>query len=643
MDPSDQIPEWLETDGTGGFAMGPIHGPRTRRYHSLLTTSDGGIAGRRVCVVGHDAWLEIAGRTVPLTTQAWRGGLRHPDAESYFRGFQAEPWPTIDLEPAPGLRVRHEIFMVHGASATVLRWRLEGASSDATLHLRLFLSGRDYHQLESSANPDGFDAQAEGHHLRLRLRSGAPDLLAIHDGQFRAESHWYRGFHYSEEAARGFDSSEDAAVPGVLALPFESGEACLVIVREDHAPRILGGEVGAAALVAKLDQQERTRRARFSSPLHRAADAYIVETAGGPTIVAGYPWFTDWGRDTFISLSGLTLATGRAKLAGEILARWAKTQDQGMIPNRFVDAGGDPEFNSVDASLWFLVAAEQWKQATVGTPDDDAILRRELDLASERLIAAFTSGARYGIRVDRDGLLYAGVPGTQLTWMDAKVGDEVITARIGKPVEIQALWLRVLAATAPRSSDVASLFRQAQASFLEKFTPTSDGGLPDVLDVDGHPGARDDSLRPNQVLAIPWLPPSLARSALAAVERTLLTPFGLRTLAEADPRHVPHYRGGPSERDRSYHQGPVWPWLIGPWIDAWLHVHGSEPSAQSQAHSRFLSPLQSWLSTHHLSHLPELFDSAPPHHPRGAPFQAWSLAEYLRASRALGASCSIER
>jgi predicted glycogen debranching enzyme len=361
----------------------------------------------------------------------------------------------------------------------------------------------------------------------------------------------------------------------------------------------------------------------------------------GKTIIAGYPWFADWGRDTFISLRGLCLAAGRLDEARDILVAWAATVSSGMLPNRFPDHGEQPEFNSVDASLWFVIAVHEYLDACTGRYQkaeggDEQTLRD----AVASILTGYANGTRFGIRQDADGLLAAGEPGVQLTWMDAKVGDWVVTPRIGKPVEVQALWLNALAFASTWDARWRTPLEQGLKSFRERFWNAERDCLFDVVDVDHRNGTKDPALRPNQIFAVGGLPlPMLdgirARQVVDAVEQHLWTPAGLRSLAPDEPGYAPHYQGGVRERDGSYHQGTVWPWLTGAFVEAWLRTHGDDAAARREARARFLDPLLARMSAAGLGHISEIADGDPPFAPRGCPFQAWSVGEALRLDRVI--------
>jgi glycogen debranching enzyme len=403
----------------------------------------------------------------------------------------------------------------------------------------------------------------------------------------------------------------------------------------DHTDNTDHGSV----IVEQIFARERRRRT-FPSVLQRAADSYLVQRGNGKTIVAGYPWFTDWGRDTFISIRGLCLSTGRLDEARQILLAWSGTVSQGMLPNRFPDQGDAPEYNSVDASLWYVIAVHDFLTTAerLGfqvTPRQQSAVRAAVDA----ILEGYSAGTRYGIRADADGLLACGSPGVQLTWMDAKVGDWVVTPRSGKPVEIQALWLNALWVAGHWTGRWTQALALGTSSFRARFWNDADGCLVDVVDVDHVPGAIDPAFRPNQILAIGGLPLSLldgpyARRVVDAVESRLVTPMGLRSLAPGSPGYAPRYEGNGAQRDARYHQGTVWPWLIGPFVEAWLRVRGSSAPARIEARARFLEPLLQ-RAAQNGGHLPEIADAEAPHTPRGCPFQAWSVAEVLRLDLAL--------
>jgi predicted glycogen debranching enzyme len=463
-------------------------------------------------------------------------------------------------------------------------------------------------------------------------------VLALANGVFHAAPDWYRNFHYSEEAARGLDATEDLAVPGLFEFDLERGEAVLVLSAELEGALALEREP-VSELLTRLRTEERARRAAFASSLERDANAYLVRRGQGHTLIAGYPWFGDWGRDTFIALRGLCLSASHLEAANSILSEWSGVVSEGMLPNRFPDsADAAAEFNSVDASLWFVLAADEFLARPEAAAVLDAADRRAIDTAILEIVAGYARGTRHGIRRDTDGLLACGEPGYQLSWMDAKIGDWVVTPRIGKPVEIQALWVHALFAAARRDPTFLAWAELARTALERRFWNAERQMLFDVVDDGGVSGKSDDACRPNQILAAGGLPLTLlsadrARSVVSAVERELWTPLGLRSLAPSHPHYVPRYQGGVFERDSGYHQGTVWPWLIGPFVEAWVKLRGGTSEAKASARRRFLDPLIEHLDQAGLGHVSEIADAEAPHTPRGCPFQAWSLAELIRLDR----------
>ena len=640
MDIDDRT-EWLEADGLGGFASGTSSGIRTRRYHALLLTAMTPPTGRVVLVNGFDAWADTPAGPLSLSTQRYAPDVLHPDGAAHITEFTIDPWPTWQYELADGTRVMQEIFVQRGTGATIVVWTLVRATGPVVLRVRPFLSGRDYHSMQHENAAFRFEAERRDAMIAFRPYGGLPAVIALSNGDYRHAADWYRQFFYTAERERGLDATEDLASPGEFSWPLSGpGEQAVWVLRADVSD---GGESRTAdevvTLVNEARAAERRRREAFSTPLDRAADAYLVRRGAGRTIVAGYPWFTDWGRDTFIAVRGLCLATGRLADARDILVEWAGAVSEGMLPNRFPDHGEEPEFNSVDASLWYVIAVHELlelagNRSTLLTPEQ----RQALESAVKQIVYGYAHGTRFGIRMDVDGLLSAGVPGLQLTWMDARVGDHEITPRIGKPVEIQALWLNALSAVSLLEPRWGDAFNRGRVAFLERFWNEDLGRLADVVDVDHMPGTRDDTFRPNQILAVGGLPAALvdgkrARRIVESVERQLLTPIGLRSLAPGEPGYAPHYDGDSSARDAVYHQGTVWPWLMGPFVEAWVRVRGDSSAARRDARTRFIEPLFAHLRTAGVGHISEIADGEAPFAPKGCPFQAWSLGELLRLDR----------
>jgi predicted glycogen debranching enzyme len=634
--------EWLETDGLGGFASGTASGVRTRRYHALLLVAATPPTGRMVLVNGLDAWIETPSASFALTSQRYDPGVVSPDGIARLGSFTTDPWPTWRYVLEDGTQVAHALTAVRGAPAVVVSWAITQASGPCTLSVRPFLSGRDYHSLQQENGAFRFPPERRKQQLIWRPYDGVPAIEMRHDGDYEHQPDWYRRFLYTEEAERGLDCTEDLAAPGILRWRLEPGDEALLLLSSDtHGSRVETPGEPLAQTVARVRAAELTRRIAFPSRLHRAGDDYLVTRGSGQTIVAGYPWFTDWGRDTFIALRGLCLAAGRLDDARRILLEWSGAVSEGMLPNRFPDGQTPPEFNSVDASLWYVIAVHDFltaaaERALAIAPDErDALLR-----AVDAIVDGYAGGTRFGIRADTDGLLASGAAGAQLTWMDAKIGDWVVTPRIGKPVEIQALWLNALWLTQVRSNRRRELLERGVAAFNDRFWDESAGHLYDVVDVGHVPGTFDASLRPNQLLALGGLPLALvtdarAQRVLDVVESHLLTPLGLRSLSPGSPGYAPAYTGNPAARDAVYHQGTVWPWLLGAFVEAWVRSRGNTERARIEARERFVAPLLRHLDDAGLNHISEIADADAPHTPRGCPFQAWSVGELLRLDQSV--------
>ncbi len=629
----DERAEWLEPDGLGGFASGTATGIRTRRYHAVLLAATQPPTGRMALVNGLDVWVETPAGRFPLSSQRYLPDLIHPDGAERLVSFDTDPWPQWTYELEDGTRITQSLFVPRGGVAAVVSFELRTPGRLVTLCLRPLLSGRDYHALHRANDAFRFETTRDNERLRWNPYEGVPPVIVRTNGHYTHDPQWYWNFMYREERDRGLDCVEDLASPGIFSWNLSAGEAIWVVAMEGGEPVEFAGHTTTADAVRRIRASERRRRRRFPSKLARAADAYVVRRGSGSTIVAGYPWFTDWGRDTFIALRGLCLATGRFAVARNILLQWAKSISEGMLPNRYSDAGEAPEFNSVDASLWYIIAAHTFLEFTrvhgrrVTHRD-----RRALRAAIDEILVGYSGGTRYGIHADGDGLLAAGVPGQQLTWMDAKVGDWVVTPRVGKPVEVQALWLNALWMAGAWDQRWRQAFETGKRAFADRFWDASRGYLYDVVDVDHEAGRVDPTFRPNQILAVGGLPQVLldsqrGRQIVDAVESRLWTPLGVRSLAPDEPGYASHYVGDVSARDAAYHQGTAWPWLAGPFVDAWVRVRGGTREAMHAARERFLTPLLAHLDEAGIGHVSEIADGEFPHVPRGCPFQAWSVGE----------------
>ncbi|MDQ6665065.1 MAG: amylo-alpha-1,6-glucosidase [Acidobacteriota bacterium] len=624
--------EWLETNGIGGFASSTIIGLNTRRYHGLLTAALNPPSERMVLLAKLEEVLVVDGRRHELSANQYPGVI-HPKGQDFQQSFALDPFPVFTWL-VEDLELRKSLFLIQGENGVVVQYflRAQGGAArrDCRLEVRPLIAYRDYHQL-THENPvlNRLVTSSAGMACVLPYAS-LPPLYFAHDAeQIESLSRWYYDFEYERERDRGLDYREDLFNPFALTFDLrERTQANIVASLDKHA----------ASEAGELRLAETVRRKALGNGLLAAASQFLVKRGQGDTIIAGYPWFEDWGRDTMISLPGLTLATGRPEIAKSILIEWSRFVDRGMLPNRFPDAGSKSdspqEYNTADAALWFFEAI----RAVVEQTGDYSFVSDALYGILADIVAWHQRGTRYGIHMDADGLLATGAPGVQLTWMDAKVRDWVVTPRKGKPVEIQALWynaLRIMEDFSTRrglAGPYGEMAEAAKHAFVAQFWNESAGCLYDVIDGDG----RDSAIRPNQVLALSLkyrMPYSWqAKSILKVVERELLTPFGLRTLAPGDPSYRGRYEGDTASRDGAYHQGSVWPWLIGPFIAAYLEEHQNSADAVARARS-WLGPLRQFRDSTGVGQIPELFDGDAPHRPRGCTAQAWSVAEVIRASK----------
>jgi predicted glycogen debranching enzyme len=532
------------------------------------------------------------------------------------------------------------VASIPGRNAVAIGYRLEGGPP-VRLELKLLANCRDFHG-ETHGHPDWHFRQtgSEDGGLTVAAWDGAPTWhLAWTEGaEYRPGGQWYWGYHYPEESARGLPPYEDSYCLGFLGIRLRPGERLDLVASVDPpmawpTADELAGEQEAHR--RRLVVQAGLPETREAETLVAAADQFLVrrESTGGTTVIAGYHWFGDWGRDTMISLPGLTLATRRFGDAAQILRTFARYADQGMLPNRFPDGAELPEYNTVDATLWWFHALDSYLRAS----GDETLAHEQFPLLTE-VVDWHIRGTRHGIKLDpEDGLLMAGAPGVQLTWMDAKIGDWVVTPRSGKPVEVNALWLNaleVMAELAERFGEDPARYRRLaeQARHgMQRFWSEEHGYLYDVID----PGGMGDaSLRPNQLFALS-LPhrafsPTQEASALAVVSEHLMTPYGPRSLAPSHPSYAATYGGDPFQRDSTYHQGTVWPWLLGAYADAMLNVRGRTPETLSRLRGLIQPLLRHLEQDACLGSISEVLSGDPPHAPGGCVAQAWSVAELLR-------------
>ena len=639
--------EWLETNGLGGFASSTIVGLNTRRYHGLLVAATKPPVGRLVLLSKLDETIIIDGQRFELSANQYPGVV-HPQGYQYLKRFRLDPFPVFTYE-IDGLEIEKSVFMTLGENTTIVQYELRAngkrpaspsrqATGNLQLEVRPLIAFRDYHGTTHENDALDPHVQSDPGAATVAPYQGLPALHVAHDADELDTTHyWFRNFEYAVERERGLDFAEDLFSP--FALRFD-------LTRRKTATVIASTERRDVRRVSQYRQAEINRRKavltasvideEFVRTLVAAADQYIVARGDQRTVIAGYHWFSDWGRDTMIALPGLTLVTGRADVAKSILLAFARHVDRGMLPNRFPDAGEQPEYNTVDATLWFFEAV----RALLHYTGDYKFVQTNLYAALTDIIDWHVRGTRFGIRVVQDGLLASGEAGVQLTWMDAKVGDWVVTPRYGKAVEIQALWynaLRVMEHLAHRFGDkpgekrYGEMAALANGSFNRVFWNEAAGCLYDVVNGD----ARDASIRPNQIFAVSlphtMLSQEKAKRVVGVVERDLLTPYGLRSLAPNEPQYRGRYEGDQWSRDGAYHQGTVWTWLIGPFITAYMKVNGRTTKARQKA-AQWLAGFGTHLSDAGLGQVSEIFDGDTPHQPRGCIAQAWSVAELLRAA-----------
>ncbi len=628
--------EWLEANGRGGYASGTVAGANTRRYHALLLVARHPPVDRVVLVNHLEESVETGGQTVPLSTNVY-GDAVHPEGYQYCAGFSADPWPTWRYA-FHGIRLERELLCAYGRDMVILRWRvLDDAPAPVVLRVRPMLSGRDFHATHHENDEVHSHATIKEGQVVWQPYDGLPPVRAYHNGQYSHGPDWYRQVHYRVERERGLDHVEDWWSPGECVFTLTPGATAELVFTTEALPSLS---------VTQLVEEERRRRAGLlksvttDDPLVRrlwaATSAYLVQREARQTVIAGYPWFADWGRDTFIALPGLCLVPGRYDVARQVIEAFASHVSQGMVPNRFSDIGEQPEYNTIDASLWFIHTVDRYLHYS----HDLAGVHRIAWPAIKQILDGYRHGTRFGIRMDHDGMITGGVDGVQLTWMDVKIGDWVVTPRHGKPVEIQALWVRALAVAAGLAdqfdeSVYATQCREdrarATASFRDRFWYRTGEYLFDVVD---GPNGDDASLRPNQIYAVALddqlVTDRQAKQILRLMKERLLTPVGLRTLAPEDIRFHASYEGSVCERDGAYHQGTVWPFLLGPFVTAWVKTHGDSPAVRRDARM-FLDGLLKHLGDACLGQVSEIFDGQRPHRARGCFAQAWSVAEPLRA------------
>ncbi len=634
--------EWLETNGLGGWAGSSLSGCNTRRYHGLLMAAIIPPAERMLLVSKLDETIVLDGNQFELSTNDY-GDVIAPKGFQYLRSFKKDYFPEWIYEVA-GIRLRKTITMVYGENTTLIRYEVLKAEKHFTLQLLPLIAARGYHQLQHAYNNIFWDVDFKDGLFHNQPFDGSPDIyISIPGSTFQSVNKWYYKFNYLKEKYRGLDYEEDLFNHGFFSVDLKDGDALHIMIStadptgknpdtlfENEKIRKLSLLKGVPVdllrqLVLAADQ--------FIVQRELPADSGSIQPVALKTVIAGYHWFTDWGRDTMVSLPGLCLQTGRYEDAKKMITVFAKSVSMGMLPNRFQDNNEPPEYNNVDGTLWYFNAIHAYLQTT----NDRHFILKEILPVLKDIIEWHFKGTRYNIHVDSDGLLYAGEPGQQLTWMDARIGDLVVTPRMGKPVEIEALWFNALkifetllllnGETGP-AEDVKGKAEQVRKSFEEKFWYSGGNYLYDVINEEGKP---DTTLRPNQIFALS-LPFHLiegenAKAVIDIIRSKLYTPVGLRSISPDDPRYKGHYGGNAFMRDAAYHQGTVWSWLLGPFVEAGMKTGGESFKSEAVAIiDRFVYHLYEGC----IGNVSEIFDGDAPHHPRGCVAQAWGVAEILR-------------
>jgi predicted glycogen debranching enzyme len=641
--------EWLLTNGLGGYSSSTITGMNTRRYHGLLVAATTPPVGRTVMLSKLEETLVVDGERIDLSTNLYGGDTVHPEGYKYLREFSLTPFPVFTFA-SPRFTLTKSIVMVQGESTIVVEYALAPGSDaqEISLEVRPLIAFRDYHSLtHENGAIHGYVEQTPGG-VKLKPYSDLPALFIAHDADAVAtEGNWYRHFEYEIEKERGLDFIEDLFSPLVFTTSLTHRTRLILIASTEerstaNASNYRRAEIARHGLI-QGKAGERASSAMIPI-LTSAAEQFIVARPPLKTIMAGYPWFGDWGRDTMISLPGLLLSTDQPEAARDILLQFLKFVDGGMLPNRFPDHGEAPEYNTVDGTLWFFDAILHYlnyRSDPAWKDEAFKLVETAFYPALKEIVKLHISGTRYGIKADGYGFLWAGDDSTQLTWMDAKIGDTAFTPRSGRAVEIQALWynaLRILEefdrhfGDTDAANDHAEIADSLQNNFERVFWNEEGGYLYDVV---GHSGG-DGSIRPNQVIAISLrhclLDQQRALQVLEVAERELLTPFGLRTLSPSDRQYRGIYQGNSWSRDSAYHQGTVWPWLAGPFFTAKLRFAEDQKKAVEETET-WLAGFSRHLKEAGLGQISEIFDGNAPWRPRGCFAQAWSVSELLKVAK----------
>jgi predicted glycogen debranching enzyme len=649
--------EWLVTNGVGGFASGTVAGTATRRYHGLLLAALEPPVKRTMLVNSIDDSVTYKGTVHSLATNRWMSGFVSPSGYLQIESCYLEGSKPVWRYALADALVEKRVWMKQGENTTYVQYSLLRSDGPVELEGKVLVNYRDFHSA-THANDWHMEVTPVEHGLRVNAYDGATSFfLRSYGGSWTAQHEWYREYFLPKERERGLDDHEDRLFAGMFRCTLRLGESITIVFSTEENTSLDGEQSRAhqANYEWKLFQDWQAQHQKVCSAptddepgwlwqLVLAADQFLVERifadqSRGRSVIAGYPWFSDWGRDAMISLPGLTLATGRPQMAREIILTFARFVDGGLLPNTFPDGGGAPQYNTADATLWFFEALRQYFEAT-----KDVDLIRELFPVLAGIIDAHVNGTQFNIKVDSvDGLLSQGSPDVQLTWMDAKVGDWVVTPRTGKPVEVNALWINALhtmavfAATVQKPREAYESLEEKATRSFQKFWNVERDCCYDVIDTPV--GEKDASLRPNQIFAVSLpvspLSPSQQKAVLETVSQHLLTSHGLRSLGPQEAGYKGQCTGGQRERDGAYHQGTVWGWLLGPYALAHYRVYRGASAAQS-----FLEPLGRTIYGPGLGSLGEVFWGDAPFPSAGCPEQAWTVAEVFRAWQFLSAEIS---
>ncbi len=640
-----QSTEWLETFGDGSYASGTYAGMNTRKYHGIFNISRRPPVERIVLLSRLEETLvqKTAHHTYPLFSNQFPGTIA-PEGYQFLHKGGKEWGPFFEYKLGAFTLVK-KILAIQETKSLAISYQLLGPSEDEfELQLRPFLSGRDIHSL--SKNNGFINGSVEKHvdQLVLSTYDGLPKCCMVSkDIQFNPQEHgWYMNFEYEEEKARGFESCEDLYTPGLASISIKTGETTYLLIGEESI-RTIPVEQIPQLWEGEVERRRKLLTCYENAPvsvkqLALSADQFLVTRSGGHhTVIAGYHWFADWGRDTMIALPGLCLVNKQYEKAKAILETFSAFVLKGMLPNRFPDQGEEPEYNTVDAALWYIIAVYQYWKKT----NDTEGLEKTFYPVIQSIRSFYLKGTAYNIHADSDHLIYAGASGVQLTWMDAKIGDWVVTPRIGKPVEINALWynchkiLTEMALIVGNTQEAIEYNEYAEIiskNFKAKFSNSINGTLFDVI----NETTQDAAVRPNMLLALslpfPILSVEEGKQVLNVVEEQLLTNRGLRSLSPLHLDYKKEYRGDILSRDGAYHQGTVWAWLLGPYYDACLYIRGEEGKNQVLKH---LHKVLQHVYEAGVGSYSEIFDGSAPHKSNGCIAQAWSVAEILRAYKRL--------